>query len=967
MFDVKVFVILFYIQFSTGQTKTVDTDNIQNILMDEERNARCCAQHMDCCKNSSETTSFEVRALFIKCVNSEQSCEKSASYMRKTCEKSDEQFENTLRNVPQEISTCDKKIKLTVKLKNVGTTNIKNQYIIIDHVFDPLTEKKQKLLNPYVLKIKQEPILQIYGLAFENMVNSEAKEKVVNKNDEGYTGCSVDADQNPTCGAMKYEDEVVPYSTGFCCPCTNDHIEQNTEDTNFTSDGNDDDMNPKKTRNAYSNIDVASYNKRNNDHYEFTGKAGKAKEDAVAINAADNGDNAGLFQSANDQRLIPFSDKIHFVQKRGGQDCSDNYTPPNVNPDTYHDSTHCLEFSDLWYSVYCIQKPRLFHSLQFQIYEKCQDHDGSFKWTDLTNNSAVTIGTDDKFYANEENTLIASYMARDVNPCMFSINYKIKKLLIPDASKIVVNDSYPELKGGPEQYLVVNENQVQTNGKSCNTAGVGYEAFVKQPNRCSKPKGTCLHKQPKHLFTHDQEAETEGKNGSYFLKYHGSLADDPIESTENSPNKTLRMLYTESYTSILDLEIKADNNVVLRPNSLAIITEVYVDSSSPKRTSIIVKVFNSGLVSSLFFVALTHCPLDLPASFSSITSKPALIAPQQQHVFNLKIECPLPATSFFCAVEVLNDKVELIAFRKIRLEKLDRCICTWHCLCACLLSDKGLKCKPMSLQHYHAAGFQGSLPVPLHVVHYTFWDDVLSIILYILIFLFLTLLIMGLAKAIAGCFMVAVGLWGLDQILDLPKRMNQYYESDLKHRKIVYDENGWPIHPDTRERVRNISLPAEFSLNTVFFFIYPLYLLWMAFQRLCVSPQPKNYSEYDLCTCKSDTLVTKRGSSLQVSLRNGEDSRRKEKENKPDKMNDSVREPKYGEEKEVEPNINNEQLSINTEPAYGEEKEKKPNEKNEPLPIKTEPEYEEEKEEKPNINNDSFKTNRIREGKKKRS
>lgn len=558
-----------------------------------------------------------------------------------------------------------------------------------------------------------------------------------------------------------------------------------------------------------------------------------------------------------------------------------------MNPATYHHSTHCLEFSDLWYSVYCFEQPKLFHSLHFQIYEKCQDQEGNFKWAELTNNSSVIIGTNKKYYSNEDNTLVANYLTSDANPNVFSINYKIKKLLIPDTSKMGYNDSYPELKGGPERYLVVNENQIQENGKTCNTVGVGYEAFVKQPDRCSQPKGTCLHQQPKHLFTHDQEAESKGKNGSYFLKYYGTLAENPIESVEDTQNKSLRMLYTESYTSILDIEIKADENVVLRPNSLAIITEVYVDSSSHKRTSITVKVFNSGLVSSLLFVSLTHCPLELPAIFNNIVSKPALIAPQQQHVFNLKIECPLPISSFFCAMEVLNSKQELIAFRKIRLVSLDRCICIWHCLCACLLADKGLKCKPMSLQHYHAAGFQGGLPVPLHVVHYTFMDDVISLILYVLIFLCFTLLVMGLIKAIIGCFVVAVGLWGLDVIMDLPKKLTTYYESDIKHRKVIYDENNWPVHPDTKERVKNISLPAEFSINIVFFFIYPFALLWVLTKRLCFTSYTRNYSEYDICSCKSDNLLQKRNSGLQVSLTKRSSTKKDEGQNQ---ENDEVEE-----------------------------------------------------------------------------
>lgn len=59
----------------------------------------------------------------------------------------------------------------------------------------------------------------------------------------------------------------------------------------------------------------------------------------------------------------------------------------------------------------------------------------------------------------------------------------------------------------------------------------------------------------------------------------------------------------------------------------------------------------------------------------------------------------------------MNDKRELVATRRIRVQRHDRCLCQWHCLCACIGSLHGLACVPMSAEHYHAAGFQGSLPV----------------------------------------------------------------------------------------------------------------------------------------------------------------------------------------------------------------------------------------------------------------
>lgn len=119
------------------------------------------------------------------------------------------------------------------------------------------------------------------------------------------------------------------------------------------------------------------------------------------------------------------------------------------------------------------------------------------------------------------------------------------------------------------------------------------------------------------------------------------------------------------------------------------------------------KIFNSGLVTSVFYVGIGACPLEIPASFGSISSQPVLIAPQNQHMFNLEIYCELPIKNFYCSLEVFNLKQQLIAVRRIRFKKTDRCICVWYCLCTCYNSDYGLKCNPLEIEQYHAAGFQG--------------------------------------------------------------------------------------------------------------------------------------------------------------------------------------------------------------------------------------------------------------------
>lgn len=53
---------------------------------------------------------------------------------------------------------------------------------------------------------------------YRYMVNSEAKEEVINKRSPGFTGCSDDMD-SATCGSIRYNGEHIPFSQGFCCSC----------------------------------------------------------------------------------------------------------------------------------------------------------------------------------------------------------------------------------------------------------------------------------------------------------------------------------------------------------------------------------------------------------------------------------------------------------------------------------------------------------------------------------------------------------------------------------------------------------------------------------------------------------------------------------------------------------------------------------------------------------------------------
>lgn len=50
---------------------------------------------------------------------------------------------------------------------------------------------------------------------------------------------------------------------------------------------------------------------------------------------------------------------------------------------------------------------------------------------------------------------------------------------------------------------MLDSKYIGLNGDECDKAGVSYEAFYNQPDRCEKPRSSCLQNQPAQLWRRD--------------------------------------------------------------------------------------------------------------------------------------------------------------------------------------------------------------------------------------------------------------------------------------------------------------------------------------------------------------------------------------------------------------------------------------------------------------------------------
>ncbi|KAK9708875.1 hypothetical protein QE152_g26961 [Popillia japonica] len=107
----------------------------------------------------------------------------------------------------------------------------------------------------------------------------------------------------------------------------------------------------------------------------------------------------------------------------------------------------------------------------------------------------------------------------------------------------------------------------------------------------------------------------------------------------------------------------------------------------------------------------------------------------------------------------------------------------------------------------------------------------------------LVLLCLGILKGVLGLFCSSkIGMLGMNVLVDLPRPMTHYHEGELSGMDVIYDIGGWPIHPQTGERIRPLSRKTEFCMNVVFFLTYPFLMLITACSFCCY----KTYDEEEV-------------------------------------------------------------------------------------------------------------------------
>ncbi|CAG4923672.1 unnamed protein product [Colias eurytheme] len=460
--------------------------------------------------------------------------------------------------------------------------------------------------------------------------------------------------------------------------------------------------------------------------------------------------------------------------------------------------------------IYEIGEPDILHEARIQLYEKMSTIDGKTMWNDFTKLIPASISTVDPEWNNQDLTI--RYRTKDF---LSRENYTL-----PSGSLCLVL---------PLNY--VTENLLQDNRKTEHKLTDQHEEFIIVPiddiimiksNR--KNSQSEINKTFESPIEYINERRRRVVIRTTRALLAGSLAS--LDILEKGTDSYLKLPHRTSHRTQLDLEAKADDNKLVVAGSSGRLTSIVSDTRKT-RSTLNLQVTNTGLAASYYRISVRDCLTDSQEIHSSdgITTK-LLIPPMHTKPFQLEIPLDSSFTDALCSVSLMNDDDESVAVRDVRIKKNDRCFCIWHCECVCITEDPRLTCKDMPDAQLIAAGH--SPREESRYIRSLCYPDIITLNLFVIFFgVLIALLVLGILKAFLGLCCRCTSSWGLELLFNSPRKLDHYYESSLRRRTLVYDKDGWPVHPDTKQRtVRLVSKPMEFILNTIFFIVLPCILLW---------------------------------------------------------------------------------------------------------------------------------------------
>ncbi|CAI9731296.1 Hypothetical predicted protein [Octopus vulgaris] len=391
---------------------------------------------------------------------------------------------------------------------------------------------------------------------------------------------------------------------------------------------------------------------------------------------------------------------------------------------------------------------------------------------------------------------------------------------------------------GVREYLLIKKKDFDIKGIVCATTGISIGSVTRKSDRCSD---TFVKDCSKTQYDKNEEIKISGgniKKSKYFLSRFALPVAPYIGKIPGwKSSTTLLFVANPKRSDKAKLEIIINLNKNLFPFAIPLIGKGSIRTiySHPftnydTQYEIGVSILNIGLVTGSFKISLNCEPKN--------QFKTLILMPFQGQIvrFYQNIELTIEKESAnttskntnkkllpsLCRIELLNEDEKTTQSKEIILEESKICICLVGCKCIC---DQPYTCEMIDKRTTTES------PVK-DFPHEKLWVIVCTI-------LFLLMLLNLLKFSFGFCFPIPVGEAGLCVFITSSFQC-EYLEKDLQQKAVEYDEDGYPVHPKTKERVRALQYKTMGALNLLFFFYLPFIVFHWFLARNKINKKKKD-------------------------------------------------------------------------------------------------------------------------------
>lgn len=217
------------------------------------------------------------------------------------------------------------------------------------------------------------------------------------------------------------------------------------------------------------------------------------------------------------------------------------------------DTAHCLNFDELWYSVFEVAPPQIFYDITVRLQIPSAYVNG---WRNVTySETTMTLSHQQPTAAVSDGTLRAELVG-DLATAVAPHRFESKYLAVPARP---IGHERVDANEQMKNAMLLDRSLFDLSGRTCDKIGVSYTAFRYQPEGCHRPAGSCLFEQLDDFHNEDSLRVQSGQQPQNLVSRYCEGAMEWVTEGTSGMQFLLACPMTQRHTTLMRLEARAES------------------------------------------------------------------------------------------------------------------------------------------------------------------------------------------------------------------------------------------------------------------------------------------------------------------------------------------------------------------------------------------------------------------------